>query len=214
VQKNLHSKCRINEGLNKRGSTRDHWRSRCKGRISWHTPYMHINTCIYTELCNVDLWNDPTLYSWGVANKIDASDVMVFISFTILVIDCSLVPVASATLYIVLLRFVRTPSSPYVSINLYPLATIFRGWLRMTALEFTFNRRHLDIEWMFFCTLVSQLDCVSNITCAHSCSTTQTPPCEAISEYELDQTLGAPTTPTKERPGRINETVTLLKGHF
>jgi hypothetical protein len=29
----FHSKCRINKGLNNRGSTIDHWKSRCKGRI-------------------------------------------------------------------------------------------------------------------------------------------------------------------------------------
>lgn len=130
------------------------------------------------------------------------------------VIDCSDTPIASATLYIVLLRFVRALSSPYRSINLFPLATIFRVWLRMTALEFTVNRRHLDGDWMFFCTLVSQLDSVSNVTCVHSCSTTQTPPCEAISDYELAQTHGAPTAPTKERPGRINGTVILVKRLF
>jgi hypothetical protein len=35
----LHSRCGINKGLIKRGSTIDHWRSRCKG---WPTTYTYI----------------------------------------------------------------------------------------------------------------------------------------------------------------------------
>jgi hypothetical protein len=48
----LHSRCRINKGLIKRGSTIDHWRSRCKGWILWPTPYTYIHTyityCLFT----------------------------------------------------------------------------------------------------------------------------------------------------------------------
>jgi hypothetical protein len=43
----FHSKCRINKGLIKRGSTIDHWRSRCKGRISG-PPLVH------TYIHNID----------------------------------------------------------------------------------------------------------------------------------------------------------------
>jgi hypothetical protein len=42
----FHSECRINKKLIKRGSTIDHWKSRCKGRISWSTPY----TCMHTYI--------------------------------------------------------------------------------------------------------------------------------------------------------------------
>jgi hypothetical protein len=37
-------------GLIKRGSTIDHWRSRCKGRILWPTPHTYIHTYIHTYL--------------------------------------------------------------------------------------------------------------------------------------------------------------------
>jgi hypothetical protein len=42
----LHSRCGINKGLIKRGSTIYHWRSRCKGWILWPTPYTYIHTYI------------------------------------------------------------------------------------------------------------------------------------------------------------------------
>jgi hypothetical protein len=48
----LHSRCGINKGLIKRGSTIDHWRSRCKGWILWPTPYTYIHTYIYTITLN------------------------------------------------------------------------------------------------------------------------------------------------------------------
>jgi hypothetical protein len=40
----FHSKCWINKGLIKRGSTINHWRSQCKGRILWPTPYTYMHT--------------------------------------------------------------------------------------------------------------------------------------------------------------------------
>jgi hypothetical protein len=40
----LQSRCGINKGLIKRGSTIDHWRSRCKGWILWPTPYTYIKS--------------------------------------------------------------------------------------------------------------------------------------------------------------------------
>jgi hypothetical protein len=40
----LHSTYGINTGLIKIGSTIDHGRSRCKGWISWPTPYTYIHT--------------------------------------------------------------------------------------------------------------------------------------------------------------------------
>jgi hypothetical protein len=40
----LHSRCGINKGLIKSGSTIDHWRSRCKGWILWRIPYTYIHT--------------------------------------------------------------------------------------------------------------------------------------------------------------------------
>jgi hypothetical protein len=43
----LHSKCWINKGLIKRGSTIDHQRSRCKGWILCPIPYTY--TCIYVH---------------------------------------------------------------------------------------------------------------------------------------------------------------------
>jgi hypothetical protein len=46
----FYPKCRINIGLIKRGSTIDHWRSRCRGRISWPTPYTYIHTYIHTYI--------------------------------------------------------------------------------------------------------------------------------------------------------------------
>jgi hypothetical protein len=39
----LHSRCGINKGLIKKGSTIDHWRSWCKGYILWPTPYTYIH---------------------------------------------------------------------------------------------------------------------------------------------------------------------------
>jgi hypothetical protein len=42
----LHSRSGINEGLIKRGSTTDHWRSRCNGWILRPTPYAYIYTYI------------------------------------------------------------------------------------------------------------------------------------------------------------------------
>jgi hypothetical protein len=44
----FHSRCRINKGLIKRGSTIEHWRSRCKGWILWLIPYTYIYTYIHT----------------------------------------------------------------------------------------------------------------------------------------------------------------------
>jgi hypothetical protein len=44
----LHSRCGINKGLIKRGSTIQHWRSRCKGWILWPTPYTYIHTYMHT----------------------------------------------------------------------------------------------------------------------------------------------------------------------
>jgi hypothetical protein len=48
----LHSRCRINKGLIERGSTIDHWRSRCKGRILWSTPpsLSHARTQTHTQI--------------------------------------------------------------------------------------------------------------------------------------------------------------------
>jgi hypothetical protein len=43
----FHSECRINKGLSYRGSTIDRWRSRCRGRFLWPTPYIHTY-----RLCN------------------------------------------------------------------------------------------------------------------------------------------------------------------
>jgi hypothetical protein len=45
----LHSRCGINTGLIKRGSTIDHWRSRCKDWCFWPTPYTYIHTYIITH---------------------------------------------------------------------------------------------------------------------------------------------------------------------
>jgi hypothetical protein len=42
----LHSRCGINKGLIKRGSTIDLQRSRCKGWFLWFTPYTYIHTCV------------------------------------------------------------------------------------------------------------------------------------------------------------------------
>jgi hypothetical protein len=44
----LHSRCRINKVLIKRGSTIDHWRSRCKGRIFVAHPcaFIHSFKCM------------------------------------------------------------------------------------------------------------------------------------------------------------------------
>jgi hypothetical protein len=55
----FHSKCRINKGLIKRGSTIDHWRSRCKGRISG-PPLIH------TYIITHQLLHSSSLiqYSW------------------------------------------------------------------------------------------------------------------------------------------------------
>jgi hypothetical protein len=44
----LHSRCGINKGLIKRGSTIDHWRSRCKGWILWPT-VIFVHTYIHAE---------------------------------------------------------------------------------------------------------------------------------------------------------------------
>jgi hypothetical protein len=46
----LHSRCGIKEGLIKRGSTIDHWRSRCKEWILWPTPYTYIHTYKHTYI--------------------------------------------------------------------------------------------------------------------------------------------------------------------
>jgi hypothetical protein len=43
----LHSRCGINKGLIKMGSTIGHWRSRCKGWFLWPTPYTYIHTYIF-----------------------------------------------------------------------------------------------------------------------------------------------------------------------
>jgi hypothetical protein len=43
----LHSRYGINKGLIKRGSTIGHWKSRCKGWISWPTSYTYIYIYIY-----------------------------------------------------------------------------------------------------------------------------------------------------------------------
>jgi hypothetical protein len=43
----FHSRCRINRGLIKRGSTIYHRRSRCKGRILWPTPHTYIHSLIH-----------------------------------------------------------------------------------------------------------------------------------------------------------------------
>jgi hypothetical protein len=42
----LHSRCRTNKGLIKRGSTIDLQRSRCKGWFLWPTPYTYIHTTL------------------------------------------------------------------------------------------------------------------------------------------------------------------------
>jgi hypothetical protein len=42
----FHSRCRINKEFIQRGSTIDHWRSRCKGWILRPTPYTYIHTYI------------------------------------------------------------------------------------------------------------------------------------------------------------------------
>jgi hypothetical protein len=46
----LHSRCGINKGLIKRGSTIYHERSWCKGWILWPTPYTYIHTYIHTYI--------------------------------------------------------------------------------------------------------------------------------------------------------------------
>jgi hypothetical protein len=51
----FHSKCRINKGVIKRGSKIDHWRSRCKGRILWSTPYAFIRSFIHFIIGNKGL---------------------------------------------------------------------------------------------------------------------------------------------------------------
>jgi hypothetical protein len=44
----IHSRCWINKGLIKGGSTIDHWRSWCKGLILWPIPYTYMHTYILT----------------------------------------------------------------------------------------------------------------------------------------------------------------------
>jgi hypothetical protein len=46
----LHSWCRINKGLIKRGSTIDHWRSWCNSWILWPAPYTYIHTLLWILL--------------------------------------------------------------------------------------------------------------------------------------------------------------------
>jgi hypothetical protein len=68
----FHSKCRINKGLIKRGSTIYHWRSWCKGRIIMaHPSYIHsfiplniviaqkIITLYSTLGCHISAHNQP-----------------------------------------------------------------------------------------------------------------------------------------------------------
>jgi hypothetical protein len=59
----LHSRCGINKGLIKEGSTIDHWRSQCKGWILWPIPYTYIHT--HTHTVNVPLphWSQSNLRS-------------------------------------------------------------------------------------------------------------------------------------------------------
>jgi hypothetical protein len=53
----FHSKYRINKMLIKRGSTTDHWRSRCKGRILWPTLiHTYIHTYIHSFVQSSIFW--------------------------------------------------------------------------------------------------------------------------------------------------------------
>jgi hypothetical protein len=52
----FHLECRINKGLSYKGSTIDHWRSRCRGRILWSNPYTYMYTYIHTH--TYLLWSD------------------------------------------------------------------------------------------------------------------------------------------------------------
>jgi hypothetical protein len=61
ISPTLHSRCGINKGLIKRGSTIDHWRSRCKGCILWPTPYTYIHTYIQDVQCCYILLHDKYL---------------------------------------------------------------------------------------------------------------------------------------------------------
>jgi hypothetical protein len=51
----LHSRCRINKGLIKRGRTIDLERSRCKVWFLWPTPYTYIHACTYSIVLNVSV---------------------------------------------------------------------------------------------------------------------------------------------------------------
>jgi hypothetical protein len=54
----LHSRCSINKGLIKKGSTIDRWRSRCKGWILWPNPYtyIHMGCYLFWELLPSFTW--------------------------------------------------------------------------------------------------------------------------------------------------------------
>jgi hypothetical protein len=57
-----HSRCRINKGLIKRGSTIDHWRSRSKGWILWPTPYTYIHCLCMITLTISFMVMHPVVY--------------------------------------------------------------------------------------------------------------------------------------------------------
>jgi hypothetical protein len=58
----LHSRCGINKGLIKKGSTIDNWRSRCKGWILWPTPYTYIHGIICSTETSVDFQRNTCRY--------------------------------------------------------------------------------------------------------------------------------------------------------
>jgi hypothetical protein len=55
----LHSRCGINKGLIKGGSTIDHWRSRYKGWILWPIPYTYIHISAHTRPVHKALFSPP-----------------------------------------------------------------------------------------------------------------------------------------------------------
>jgi hypothetical protein len=80
----LHSRCGINKGLFKRGSTIDHWRSRCKSWILWPTPYTYIHTYIHTSVTEVVRWKFCKLSLFPVLAKCPANLIIIcFVSIRI-----------------------------------------------------------------------------------------------------------------------------------
>jgi hypothetical protein len=101
----LHSRCGINKGLIKRGSTIDHWKSRCKGRIFWPTPHINIRTfTLYCDTTDRGPWFNhpvsgcnPSFYPCLV-KFCESRSVYIIETFTVCKVTWSNIPPSSHSL--------------------------------------------------------------------------------------------------------------------